>query len=157
MKSKNQSGNIACHIRSSHVQEWKQKSWRFSSMLLVNFPVFRYSWIAIKLESISNTFYMHGWKLSRCVNVNQLLIKHAISRLCPRIAVSNIISRSTLNEKRVFSRMIKVASLTMCCVPLPSYNFMVSIKDKFYCDYFALRDERWLIDQWNRQIKLDLS
>ena len=72
-----------------------------------------YSWIAIRLESISNTFYIHGWKLSSCVNVNQLLIEHAISHLCPRVEVSNIISRSTLNEKLVFSRFIKIASLTI--------------------------------------------
>ena len=85
---------------------------------------------------------MHGWKLSRCVNVNQLLIERAISHLCPRIEVSNIISRSTLNEKVVFSRLIKVASLTIFCVLLPSCNFMVSVKDDFYCGYFALRDER---------------
>ena len=84
---------------------------------------------------------MHGWKLSRCVNVNQLLIERAISHLCPHIEVSNF-SRSTLNEKLVFSRLIKVASLTIFCVPLPSYNFIVSIKDDFYCGYFALRDER---------------
>ena len=84
---------------------------------------------------------MHGWKLSRCVNVNQLLIERAISHLCPRVEVLNF-SRSTLNEKLVFSRLIKVASLTMFCVPLPSYNFIVSIKDDFYCGYFALRDER---------------
>ena len=42
-------------------------------------------------------------------------------------------SRSTLNEKLVFSRLIKVASLTIFCVPLPSYNFIVSIKDDIYC------------------------
>ena len=113
-----------------------------SSLLLVNFPAFRYPWIAIRLESISNTFYMHGWKLSRCVNVNQLLIERAISHFCPRVAISNIISQSKLNEKLVFSRLIKVASLTMLCVPLPSYNFVVSIEDDFYCGYFALRDER---------------
>ena len=63
-----------------------------------------------KVKSISNTFYIHGWKLSSCVNVNQLLIEHAISHLCPRVKVSNIISRSTLNEKLVFSRFIKIAS-----------------------------------------------
>ena len=63
------------------------------------------------------------------------------SHLCPRVEVSNF-SRSTLNEKLVFSRLIKVASLTIFCVPLPSYNFIVSIKDDFYCGYFALRDER---------------
>ena len=40
--------------------------------------------------------------------------------------ISNIISRSTLNEELVFSRLIKVASLTIFFVPLPSYNFMVS-------------------------------
>ena len=85
---------------------------------------------------------MHGWKLSSCVNVNQLLIEHAISHLCPRVEVSNIISRSTLNEKLVFSRFIKIASLTIFCVPLLSYNVMVSMKDDFYCGYFALRDER---------------
>ena len=85
---------------------------------------------------------MHGWKLSRCVNVNLLPIERAISHLCPRVEVSNIISRSTLNENFLFSRLIKVASLTIFCVPLPSYNFMVSIKDDFYCGYFALRDER---------------
>ena len=113
----------------------------FSSLLLVNFPAFRYSWIAVRLERISNTFYMHGWKLSRCVNVNQLLIERAISHLCPRVEVSNF-SRSTLNEKLVFSRLIKVASLTIFCVPLPSYNFIVSIKDDFYRGYCALRDER---------------
>ena len=99
-------------------------------------------WIAIRLESISNTFYMNGWKLSRCVNVNQLLIERAISHFCPRVEISNIISQSKLNEKLVFSRLIKVASLTMFCVPLPSYNFVVSIEDDFYCGYFALRDER---------------
>ena len=65
--------------------------------------------------------------------------------LSARVEVSNIISRSTLNEKLVFSRLIKVASLTIFCVALPSYNFMVSIKDDFYCGYFALRDERWPI------------
>ena len=85
---------------------------------------------------------MHGRKLSRCVNVNQLLIEREISHLCPRIEVLNIISRSMLNEKRVFGRLIKVASLTIFCVLLPSYNFMVSIKDDFYCGYFALRGER---------------
>ena len=85
---------------------------------------------------------MPGWKPFRCVNVNQLLIERAILHLPPRVEVSNIISRSTLNEKLVFSRLIKVASLTMFCVSLPSYNFMVSIKDDFYCGYFALRDER---------------
>ena len=85
---------------------------------------------------------MHGWKLSRCVNVNQLLIERAISHLCPRVEISNIISQSELNEKLVFSRLIKVTSLTMFCVPLPSYDFVVSIKDDFYCGYFALRDER---------------
>ena len=136
---------ISCHTRSSHVQEWKQKTWLFSSLFLVNFPAFRSPWIALRLESISNTFYMHGWKLSRCVNVNQLVIERAISHLCPRVEVSNIISRSTLNEKLVFCRLIKVTSLTMFCVPLPSYNFVVSIKDDFYCGYFALRDERWPI------------
>ena len=73
---------------------------------------------------------MRGWKLSRCVNVNQLLIERAISHFCPRVGVSNF-SRSTLNEELVFSRMIKVASLTIFCVPLPSYNFIVSIKDDF--------------------------
>ena len=41
-----------------------------------------------------------------------------------------------------FSRLIKVASLTIFCVLLPSYNFMDSIKDDFYCGYFALRDRR---------------
>ena len=120
----------------------KQKTWLFSSLLLVNFPAFRYPWIAIRLESISNTCYMHGWKLSRCVNVNQLLIERAISHFCPRVEISNIISQSKLNEKLVFRRLIKVASLTMFCVPLPSYNFVVSIEDDFYCGYFALRDER---------------
>ena len=95
-----------------------------------------------KVRKYSNTFYIHGWKLSSCVNVNQLLIEHAISHLCQRVEVSNIISRSTLNEKLVFSRFIKIASLTIFCVPLPSYNFMVSMKDDFYCGYFALRDER---------------
>ena len=84
---------------------------------------------------------MHGWKLSRCVNVNQLLIERAISHLCPRVEISNIISQSKLNEKLVFSRLIKVTSLTMFCVPLPSYNFVVSIKDDFYCGYFA-KDDR---------------
>ena len=83
---------------------------------------------------------MHGWKLSRCVNVNQLLIERAISYLCPRVEISNITSQSKLNEKLVFSRFIKVTSLTMFCVP--SYNFVVSIKDDFYSGYFALRDER---------------
>ena len=67
--------------------------------------------------------------------------RKSISHLCPRVEVSNF-SRSTLNEKVVFSRLIKVASLTIFCVPLPSYNFIVSIKDNFYCGYFALRDER---------------
>ena len=85
---------------------------------------------------------MHGWKLSRCVNVNQLLIERAISHLCPRVEISNIISQSKLNENLVFSRLIKVTSLTMFCVPLPSYNFVVLIKDDFYCGYFALREER---------------
>ena len=85
---------------------------------------------------------MHGWKLSRCVNVNQLLIERVISHFCPRVEISNIILQSKLNEKLVFSRVIKVASLTMFCVPLPSYNFVVSIEDDFYCGYFALRDER---------------
>ena len=84
---------------------------------------------------------MHGWKLSRCVNVNQLLIERAISHLCPRVEVSKF-SQSSLNEKLVFSRLIKVASLTIFCVPLPSYNFIVSIKDDFYYWYFALGDER---------------
>ena len=55
---------------------------------------------------------MHGWKLSRCVNINQLLIERAMSHLCPRVEVSNFL-RSTLNEKLVFSRLIKVASLTI--------------------------------------------
>ena len=95
-----------------------------------------------KVRKHLNTFYIHGWKLSSCVKVNQLLIEHAISHLCPRVEVSNITSRSTLNEKLVFSRFIKIASLTIFCVPLPSYNFMVSMKDDFYCGYFALRDER---------------
>ena len=67
--------------------------------------------------------------------------RKSISHLCPRVEVSNF-SRSTLNEKVVFSRLIKVASLTIFCVPLPCYNFIVSIKDNFYCGYFALRDER---------------
>ena len=40
--------------------------------------------------------------------------------------------------KVVFSRLIKVASLTMFCVPLPSYNFVVSIKDDFYCRLILL-------------------
>ena len=117
----------------SHVQECKQKTCNLLSLLLVNFPAFRYSWIAIRLESISNTFYMHGWKLSRCVNVNQLLIELAISHLCPPVEVSNF-SQSMLNEKLVFIRSIKVASLpvTIFCVPSPSYNFIVSIKDDFY-------------------------
>ena len=84
---------------------------------------------------------MHGWKLSRSVYVNQLLIERAISHLCPRVEVLNF-SRSTLNEKLVFSRLIKVASLTIFCVPLRSYNLIFSIKDDFYCGYFALRDER---------------
>ena len=74
---------------------------------------------------------MHGWKLSRCVNVNQLLIKRAISHFCPRVEISNIISQSKLNEKLVFSRLIKVASLTMFCVPLPSYNFVFQSKTTF--------------------------
>ena len=82
-----------------------------------NFPVFRYPWIAIRLESISNRFYMHGWKLSRCVNVNQLLIERAISHLCPCVEILNIILQSKLNEKLVFSRLIKVTSLTMFYVP----------------------------------------
>ena len=73
--------------------------------------------------------------------MNQLLIERAISHLCPRVEVSNF-SLSTLNEKLVLSRLIKVASLTIFCVPLPYYNFIVSIKDDFYCGYFALRDER---------------
>ena len=34
------------------------------------------------------------------------------SHLCPRVEVSNFL-RSTLNEKLVFSRLIKVASLTI--------------------------------------------
>ena len=80
--------------------------------------------------------------LSRCVNINQLLIELAISHLCLRVEVLNITSRSTLNEKLVFSRLINVASLAMFCVSLRSYNFMVSIKDDFYCWYRALRDER---------------
>ena len=87
-------------------------------------------------------YILYAWMLSSCVNVNQLLIEHAISHLCPRVEVSNIISRSTLNEKLVFSRFIKIASLTIFCVPLLSYNVMVSLKDDFYCGYFALRDER---------------
>ena len=77
---------------------------------------------------------MHGWKLSRCVNVNQLLIERAISHLFLHVEISNIISQSKLNEKLVFSRLIKVTSLTMFCVPLSSYNFVVSIKDDFYCE-----------------------
>ena len=80
-----------------------------------------------------------GLNIDWCIN--QLPIERAISHLCPRVEVSNF-SRSTLNEKLVFSRLIKVASLTIFCVPLPSYNFIVSIKDDFYCEYFALRDER---------------
>ena len=128
--------------RGCHTFKNENRKLGVSSLLLVNFPVFRYSWIAIRLESISNTFYIHGWKLSSCVNVNQLLIEHAISHLCPRVKVSNIISRSTLNEKLVFSRFIKIASFTLFCVPLLSYNFMVSMKHDFYCGYFALRDER---------------
>ena len=75
---------------------------------------------------------MHGWKLSRCVNVNQLLMERAISHLCPRVEVSNIILQSKLNEELVFNRLIKVTSLTMFCVPLPSCNFVVAIKDDFY-------------------------
>ena len=59
----------------------------------------QFSSLPIRLESISNTFYMQGWKLSRCVNVNQLLIERAISHLCPRVEISNIISQSKLNEK----------------------------------------------------------
>ena len=83
-------------------------------------------------------YILYAWmELSRCVNVNQLLIERSISHLCPRVEVLNIISRSTLNEKLVFCRLIKVTSLTMFCVPLPSYNFEVSIKDDFYCRYFA--------------------
>ena len=73
--------------------------------------------------------------------MNQLLIERAISHVCPRVEVSNF-SRSTLNEKLFFSRLIKVASLTIFCVPLPYYNFIVSIKDDFHCGYFAQRDER---------------
>ena len=45
-------------------------------------------------------------------------------------------------KELVFSRLIKVASLTIFYVLLPSYNFIVSIKDDFYCGYCALRDER---------------
>ena len=81
---------ISCHTRSSHVQEWKQKTCRFSSLLLVNFPAFRYSWIAIRLESILNTFYMHGWKFFRCVNINQLLIGRVISHLSARRSFEHI-------------------------------------------------------------------
>ena len=64
--------------------------------------------------------------------------------LSARIEVSNIISRSMLNEKLVFSSLIKVASLTIFCVALPSYNFMVSIKDDFYCGYllWETKDDR---------------
>ena len=76
---------------------------------------------------------MHGWKLSA-------------DRTCHFTPLSmhsfEFFSRSTLNEKLVFCRLIKVASLTIFCVPLPSYNFIVSIKDDFYSGYFALRDER---------------
>ena len=38
-----------------------------------------------------------------------------------------------VKRKLVFRRLIKGGSLPMFCVPLPSYNFMVSIKDDFYC------------------------
>ena len=120
--------NFLPHKVVSHCR----KTWLFTSLLLLNFPFFRYPWIAIRLESISNTFYMHGWKLSRCVNVNQLLMECAISHLCPRVEISNIILQSKLNEELVFNRLIKVTSLTMFCVPLPSCNFVVAIKDDFY-------------------------
>ena len=83
--------------------------------------------------------WMEAFQVCKCKSTAD---RHAISHLCPRVEISNIISRSKLNEKLVFSRLIKVTSLTMFCVPLPSYNFMVSIKDDFYCGYFALRDER---------------
>ena len=89
-------------------------------------------------------------------NVNQLLIKRAISHLCPSVEISSIISQSKLNEKLVFGRLIKVASLTMFCVPLPSYNFVVSIKDDFYCRLIC-SERRNMTDQWKRQIKRDLS
>ena len=32
----------------------------------------QFSSLPISVDCNSNTFYMHGWKLSRCVNVNQL-------------------------------------------------------------------------------------
>ena len=83
--------------------------------------------------------WMEAFQLCKCKST---AIELVISHLCPRVEVSNIISRSTLNEKLVFSSFIKIASLTIFCVPLPSYNFMVSMKDDFYCGYFALRDER---------------
>ena len=74
--------------------------------------------------------WMEAFQLCKC--------KSTADRTCdftpsPRVEFSNIISRSTLNEKLVFSRFIKIASLTIFCVPLPSYNFMVSMKDDFYC------------------------
>ena len=70
-----------------------------------------------------------------------LKCKSTADRTCDFTPLSaNIISRSTSNEKLVFSTLIK--SFTMFCVPLPSYNFMVSIKDDFYCRYFALKDKR---------------
>ena len=98
---------------------------------------------------------MHGWKLSRCVYVNQLLIERAISHLCPRVEVSNF-SRSTLNEKLVFSRLIKVASLTIFCVPLRSYNFIFFNQRRLLLRVFC-SERRKMTDQWNRQIKRDLS
>ena len=89
-----------------------------NSPLLVNFPAFRYSWIAVRLERISYTFYMHGWKLSRCVNVNQPPIELAIAQLCLSVEVYNIISQSALNEKVVFSRLIKVAFIDCVLCPV---------------------------------------
>ena len=54
---------------SSHDQERKQKTSLFSSLLLVNFPAFRFSWIAIRQESTSYTFYeMEAFLV--CKNVN---------------------------------------------------------------------------------------
>ena len=88
-------------------------------------------------------YILYAWmEAFQVCKVNQLLIERAISHFCPRVEISNIISQSKFNEKLVLSRLIKVASLTIFCVPLPSYNFVVSIEDDFYCGYFALRDER---------------
>ena len=79
--------------------------------------------------------WMEAFQVCKC--------KSTADRTCDFTPLSErIFSQSTFNEKLVFSRLIKVTSLTMFCVPLPSYNFAVSIKDDFYCGYFALRDER---------------